>query len=366
MADKKNIKIEKNGDRMWVTLGTASVAIMIIVTIVSLIIFSVRVKSAFELLNGQDVEQRDAYYVMITGDDESVFWMNVYMKAREICEQNNIELGIMSKQLEGNYSVDELVNLAALSGVDGIIIKGDETEAMYRAIAEATANGIPVVTVMEDSSISTRKSFVQVGSYNIGREYGRRILDNIKEEECNILVVMEGGTKDSSQNLIMSGIQETVEAGLEGKKNVQFSAVAIDSSDAFSAEESIRKLLNQGMKAPDVMITLNELTTTCAYQAMIDFNRVGTITLLGFGESDTIRKGISQGVIDSTIAVDTDEIAEYSIEALNEYRQTGYVSEYYSVDTRLITQESISSESKQQLVAPNNTLVNGGSMNGTP
>lgn len=360
--------IEKNGDKMWFIIGTIAVAIMLIGTILSLIAFSVRVNKAFEILNGQDVREKDSYYVMITGDDESVFWEDVYTKARALCEQDNIELEILSTHLEGNYSAAELVGLAAISGVDGIIIKADESEAMYDAINEASANGIPVVTVMEDSAVSSRKSFVQVGSYNIGREYGRQVLKNLKEGEYSILVVMEAGTRDSSQNLIMSGLQETIEAGSGIDKSVKFDVVAIDSQDSFAAEESIRKMLIPGSQTPDVMITLNELTTTCAYQAMIDFNRVGTVTLLGLGESDTIRKGISQGVIDATIAVNTDEMGTYCIEALNEYRQTGYVSEYYSVDTKLITKEIIDKEKseEEQQKSQKETIVNGGVTDETP
>lgn len=348
MTDKNKKTIEKNGDRLWFALGTASVAIMIIGTIVSLILFSVRANRAFEMLNGQDVKIRDSYYVMVTGDEDSAFWKEVYARAKNICEEDSIEFETISNHLEGNYSVAELVDLAAMSGVDGIIVKADESTAMREAIDRATSQGIPVVTVVEDSSVSSRKSFIQVGSYNIGREYGRRILESLEDGKCSIQVVMEAGARDGSQNLIIAGLQETLDAAINSK-SVQFSAIAIDSTDTFAAEESIRKLLMPETDTPDVLITLNELTTTSAYQAMIDFNRVGTITLLGYGASDTILKGIRQGVIDSTIAINVDEIGSYCIEALNEYRQTGYVSEYYSVDTQLITKEILDDEKPEEV-----------------
>lgn len=91
----------------------------------------------------------------------------------------------------------------------------------------------------------------------------------------------------------------------------------------------------------DVLICLDELSTTCAYQAVVDFNRVGQIDIIGYYDSEAILRGIERNVIHSTIALDTKELGEYSIEALEEYRETGHVSDYFGVDTDLITIENV-------------------------
>ena len=41
---------------------------------------------------------------------------------------------------------------------------------------EAAAEGIPVVTLYSDNTKSKRCSYVGIGSYNLGREYGRQVL----------------------------------------------------------------------------------------------------------------------------------------------------------------------------------------------
>lgn len=79
-----------------------------------------------------DEKNYDQYYVMITEDRKSSFWQSVY--------QGAYERGLEEKQ-------------------------------------------IPVVTLYGDNTHSSRCSFVGVGSYNLGREYGRQVLKLAKEKE---------------------------------------------------------------------------------------------------------------------------------------------------------------------------------------
>ena len=92
---------------------------------------------------------------------------------------------------------------------------------------------------------------------------------------------------------------------------------------------------------PDIVICLNELDTTCVYQAVLDFNKVGQIHILGYYDSTSILQGIDRGIIDSTIKIDTKELGEYSVEALLDYGTYGFVSQYSTVDIILINNTNI-------------------------
>lgn len=49
---------------------------------------------------------------------------------------------------------------------------------------------------------------------------------------------------------------------------VELSLQSVDDTNAFSVEESVRDIF-MGEEIPDILICLNELNTTCAYQAVV-------------------------------------------------------------------------------------------------
>lgn len=114
----------------------------------------------------------DRYYMMITQDGKSAFWQSVYQGAYERALQENVYVDWLGNEHFQDYSVEEQMEIAIASGVDGIIVTASEEEGMTALIDRADAAGIPVVTLYGDNTQSTRCSFVGVGSYNLGREYG--------------------------------------------------------------------------------------------------------------------------------------------------------------------------------------------------
>ena len=72
--------------------------------------------------------------------------------------------------------------------------------------------------------------------------------------------------------------------------------VSVDDTNAFSVEESIRDIFMEE-ELPDIIICLNELNTTCVYQAVVDYNKVGEVSILGYYDSETIINAIDRNVI---------------------------------------------------------------------
>lgn len=323
-------------NRALVIAGICSVSFMLLITIGSMFFFRMQMDKASRLMEGASYESYESYYAMISSNHESALWRSIYQGAVEAAAENGAYVEMLGSNLSTDYSRQDLMRIAIASGVDGIILEADESGDYTGLINEADAAGIPVVTVMGDDTTSNRKSFIGVNYYNLGREYGRQVL-LAGEDVQEVLVLMSTSMPDTSQNIIFSGIQETlVEAG---RDDIRVYAAAIEGDNTFAVEESVRDVfLEQSM---DVLICLDELSTTCAYQAVVDFNRVGQIDIIGYYDSETILRGIERNVIHSTIALDTGEMGEYSIEALEEYRETGYVSDYFGVDTDLITIENV-------------------------
>ncbi|MDE7232541.1 MAG: substrate-binding domain-containing protein, partial [Lachnospiraceae bacterium] len=316
-------------------------------------------------------ETYDRYYMMITQDNKSSFWQSVYQGASERAREENVYVDWLGNDHFRNYSVEEQMQVAIASGVDGIIVTASESEEMAALINQAASKGIPVVTLYGDNTQSARCSFVGVGSYNLGREYGRQAVKIVQERlvattdqgmnmvydgENMILTDVEIGlgtvdrparvtllvnayAKGLDQNILYSGIQEAIEQE-RGDTVIELSLQSVDDTNDFSVEESIRDIFMEG-DIPDVLICLNELNTTCAYQAVVDYNKVGTVSILGHYISDTILNAIDRNVIYATVDINTPQMGGFCIDALQEYHDLGYTSQYFTADISLVSKDNV-------------------------
>jgi ribose transport system substrate-binding protein len=286
----------------------------------------------------------DRHYAMITDESDSELWDQVYASALEEGKVRGVYVERFGSQLAVDYDRNQLLQMAIQASVDGIIVTGDEDEETVNLIDEAVDQGIPVVTVLRDSTGSRRQCFVGSNSYSIGQEYGRQILKLLtdmsdEKENTRVLVLMDESRLDTSQNLILLGIRETLDRETEEKAAVTVDTIPVDNVRSFSSEESIRDIFLDTEQIPDILVCLNAVYTRCAYQAAVDYNQVGAVQILGYYDSDAILEAVSKNIIDSTITLDTEQMGRLCVQALEEYAETGYTNSYQAVDTHLITSE---------------------------
>ena len=335
--------MEKNKKGRKDSYTTILVMLMISIVItasIGIVAFRIYIGNFKKTMDSTSYSQ---YYVMIVDDRKSSFWQSTYQGAYEAGIEENVYVDLLGDNLSSEYTKEDLMRIAIASGVDGIIVAADESEEMLKLIDEAAEEGIPVVTLYGDNVHSRRCSFVGVGNYNLGREYGRQVLKIVEdaEEPQNVAVLVNAYAQDSGQNIVCSGIQETIDMEKKEGTQLELSLVSIDDTNAFSVEESIRDIFMEE-EIPDIIICLNELNTTCVYQAVIDYNKVGQVNILGYYDSDTIMKAIERNVIYATVSVDTVQMGKYCIDALTEYYELGYTSQYFTTDITLIHKDNVS------------------------
>ncbi|MBR4832059.1 MAG: substrate-binding domain-containing protein [Butyrivibrio sp.] len=344
--------IRKKLNRSNIILSLTVLFVILVITI-GLVVFRVNVLR----YNSQaDSAVYDRYYVMITDNYKSDFWQEVYKGAFDAAKEQNVYVDLLGDNLPTQYSCEQLMKIAIASKVDGIMVYANESDEMTALINEAMANEIPVVTLYSDNTHSDRISFVGVGGYNIGREYGKQIINIIKDmnkkseeqekkadskDTTDIAILVNADAKDTGQNILISAIKDALEQDGETGAEFSFSIITIDNTNAFSVEEAIRDIIHAD-EVPEVIVCLNELNTVCAYQAVVDFNKVGDTNILGYYDSESIINAIDKGVVYATVNIDTKQLGEYCISALSDYYEFGNTSQYYTADVKLINQNNVS------------------------
>lgn len=344
---KENKPAKTNKGNRGILIATVALGVLLAFTVVfSIIFFYLRIRDTRNLLAGEESKIYDKYYVMITENSNTDFWKSVYSGACQEAERHNAYVELMGENLEVNLSKEDLLRIAINSNVDGIIIEGDDDKETLELLLQAKAANIPVVTVSDDNMESNRISYIGVSSYNMGKEYGNQLTqyvkNNVTEDKCDVLVLMDESFTTSSQSIILTAINEAIEnANISDKVNI-YSQVVSSGKD-YAAEEDIRDIFvgENSHAGPDVIICLSEKNTLCVYQTVVDYNKVGQVEIFGYYISPTIKSAIEKDIIKSTIVVDTKQMGRCSVEAMNEYMETGYVSGIYLIDAELVTKDNL-------------------------
>ncbi len=273
---------------------------------------------------------------IISEETDTSFWEAIYQGASETGKNQDIYVEKIGSNISVSYTLKDLMQIAIASKVNGIILEPNGEKDIIELINKAERMGIPVVTVLRDAPESSRKSFIGINSYNEGLTYGKQVLEVVKEGRRKVTVLLNSDNTDTSQNTIYSNISEMV-AGMD----VEVKSATVNTKSTFSSEEDIRNIIMDTEDPPEVLVCLTAVDTRCAYKALVDYNKVGDIDIIGYYDSDLILNAISMNNIHSTMTIDAKQMGAYCVEALTEYRQTGQVSDYFSVDISVINDTNV-------------------------
>lgn len=281
------------------------------------------------------------HYALIPDDPDSALWQDIYESACQAGDEAGAYVELFGKWAVGDYTPREYLEIAQTAKVDGIIVRPDGTEKMREAINAVEEAGIPVVTVLDDDTASARKSFVGINSYQMGTTYGKEILECLDESTQKITVLLNEA--ESGKDLIFKELKSTVQNALSREENsrIEIEPLTITASNNFDTEEVIRDLINDENLRPDILVCMNETASVCAYHAMVDFNLVGSIDIIGYYPSDTILNAIEKGTVPMAVTINAQQIGARVVDALEEYCDMGYTSNYFSVDLNIITKENV-------------------------
>lgn len=338
-------KKKKDKGYRGILIATVVLGVLLLLIVAFSIFFFYKRIAGTKGLMSDEAHEYDSYYVLITDSPNTDFWQSVYQGAVAEAEKHNAYVELLGENLEQSYSKADLLNIAINSNVDGIIIEGDDDNDTVKLLLKAKEEGIPVVTVSDDNMECKRISYIGVSSYNLGKEYGEQLVKYVKEnvpDTCRTMVLMDDTFTSNSQSIILTAINEVIEDENLADK-ITLSSHVVSSNKDYAAEEDIRDIFvgENSHSGPDVVICLSEKNTLCVYQTVVDYNKVGNVEIFGYYLSPVIKDAIDKEIIRSSIVVDTDQMGRRSIEAMNEYKESGYVSEIYLIDTDLVSKDNL-------------------------
>ncbi|MCR5641308.1 MAG: substrate-binding domain-containing protein [Lachnospiraceae bacterium] len=294
----------------------------------------------------ENVTTYDQHFALITDDTYASYWNEVYDYAQEEANANGAYVELLTWTPESTYTMCDLMDKSMACGVDGIILVANTEAGLEEKINEATNRGIPVVTLMEDVPQSQRISYIGINPVSLGTEYAKTLIDLVPddEEEYNIKVLLTDDRVDANQYQIFTQINTDVVNHEKTKKRVSCAANRVATEGFFLADEDIQELFRNQEEVPEYVVCFSTATTEIAYQAIVDYNLVGKVQVVGYALSPMIEEALENDVVATTLVMDTQEMGTESVDALLEYETTGYTNAYYGVDLEFMTKEGVAHE----------------------
>ena len=270
-------------------------------------------------------------YEMIVDSRNSSLWDDVYEEAKGRAAEEDALLSLRKADWNREYDKNDYVDMCIVSKADGIILEYNGEAGLAEKIDEAEEKGIPVVTIMNDPNWTSRQSYVGVNDYQLGQAYGAQVAALMDDNTEDILILSDR-EEELNRNQLYSQIYNAILQRPGTGRTVRVQEQNLISNNQFEVEEAVRNIFQSAEGPPGILVCLDEVTTECAYQAMVDYNLVGEVSIIGYYASDSILDAVNKGLIPVTISMDASQIAEYSIEALTEFREIGRSNAYYTVD----------------------------------
>lgn len=331
---QRAIKRSVNTTSIMIVMMLLSSGITFSMSIMGTLFFKDKINHSYSTLQEQGIKEYKSYYALVVEDTKDLFWENVYKAAKEEGIKQDIYIELIGNDLLEPCTVEDKFHIALNSGVDGIMI-APEGQDIEELLKEAEKEKIPVVTLLDDNMKGERKSFIGINSEDIARLYVDTI-EAMNREVENILILMDAKEQTTSKNFIYSSINEAL-----SKAGFTVEIKPINRENTFAAEEIIRDIILNDRKIPDILICLNVEDTLCAYQAVIDYNKVGKMILMGYYQSEVLLQGIAKGIIDTTLWIDTAQIGRQGVEALQSYLTHQQVNAYFTVQATMVNKQNI-------------------------
>lgn len=287
----------------------------------------------------ENVTKLDYHFVLIAQNTDDPFWQSVKNGAFKAAKEFNVAVEFNGPKL--NNIIDELqyLDIAIASKVDGIATHVLDEEKFTPIINKAVAMKIPVITVEADAKKSERTAFIGTNNFQLGVEGGKLLAKgtNGKAQVAVVLNSYGNDTGNITQNLRISGIRDAIKGFGNG---IEIKTIRTSQMGILSAGEVTNEIINEFPNVNAIVCTSTEDTIGAA-QVIVDLNKVGNITIIGYGDLPEILRYVEKGVIYGTVVSNPTDMGYQSIKSLVEIKMKNATSAYVDTGVQGVSQENI-------------------------
>lgn len=277
------------------------------------------------------------HFYVVAPNSVDPFWKEIRQGIEDAAKDYNVVIEFNAPRFNNPQEELKYLDMAVISNVDGIITHVSNGLDFTSLINNAYDKGIPVVTIENDDKGSNRNAFVGTNSFLLGKE-AAKLMINATKGKANIAIIVSNDYEldEVSQNLKINGFLSSIKSYPEMKVvKIYTSKMGI-----LSAEEITQSILNDRENI-NAIYTTSSVDTLGTAQQIVNYNEVGNITLVGYGDTESILRYIRKGIIYGTVMSDAYKMGYESLRALIDIKEQNNVSTFIDTGVKVITNSTL-------------------------
>ncbi|MGB9678828.1 MAG: sugar-binding protein [Thermoanaerobacteraceae bacterium] len=310
------------------------IILILIILIIFLSIFLYKLRWVEEPIFAKNPEY---HFFIVAQNSVDPFWKEVRMGAMDAAKFYNVAVEFNAPKFNNIQEELKYFDIAILSKVDGIIAYVSNNQEFIKLIDDAYKEGIPVITIENDAKDSKRQAYIGTNSFQLGEEAGKLMIKATKGKANIAIIVSNDYQTDSvNQNLKISGFLDS----LKNYKDMKIVKIYTSKLGTLSAEEITQSIINSNQEI-NAIYTTDSVDTIGTAQVIVDFNKVGEIHIIGYGDTPDILRYIQKGIIYGSVMSDPYKLGYESIRSMIEIKEKNNVSTFVDTGVNIITKDNI-------------------------
>lgn len=283
------------------------------------------------------------HFYFIAQNSVDPFWKEVRQGLEDAAREHKVVVEFNAPRFNNPQEELRFLDIAVTSEVDGIITHVSSGSDFTELINKAVSKGIPVITIENDDKESNRSSFVGTNSFQLGKAAAELMIE-ATGAKANIAVIVSNDLEpdSTSQNLKMNGFLSTIKDHPEMKVIKTYTS----KMGILSAEEITQTILSSG-EGINAIFATNSVDTIGSAQLIVDRNKVGSITIVGYGDTEEILRYIRKDIIYGTVMSDPYRMGVESLEAMIDIKEKNNVSTFIDTGVKVITKSNLDEYEKK-------------------
>ncbi len=296
--------------------------------------------------NGTPDQMRNRHAVVILkehGELAADFWRVVQEGMQEAARESGLQLSITGPPRE--HMVDLQIRLV-LEQIqlepDIIILAATDFDRLRDPVAWAHAQNIPIITV--DSAVNSRipASFVATDNVEAGMKAGELMKQLVPEQDTPLLILSQ--SRESS-----SAIEREKGVRMALEHYTSLSVAYADGQYQAAFDLATEALIRGEIRA---IISLNEVTTLGAGDALAHLGMGETISMVGFDNAPRVLAHLQSGILEGTVVQRPFTMGYQAVKLAEAVLSGQEVDSFVNTGSVVITRENMFEQEYQELLFP--------------
>jgi ribose transport system substrate-binding protein len=295
---------------------------------------------------GGDAGPKKTVIAVIPKGTTHVFWKSVHAGAKKAAAELGVEIlwkgPLLENDRQGQINeVETFINRK----VSGIVLAPLDDHALKRPVAEAKAQGVPVVIFDSGLRSEDYVSFVATDNLKGGRLAGEHLAKLLGGKgKVAVLRYMEGSASTTERE---TGFLEAAKAGgLEVVSDNQYAGATADT--ALKASENFLS----ARKAIDGLFCPNESSVVGMLQALKAAGLAGKVKLIGFDSSEGLVAALRSGELHATVVQNPVRMGYLGVKAMVDHLAGRPVERRVDTGAVLVSRDTMDQPEMKALLHP--------------